>query len=158
MTTKPVNFGLLLTIGLPLFAILASLSAAVVAFTRGDPTLPDEYHWEGMSLDRDFADSRRATELNVRATLQLPAHDGVCRIALRLSGERPEALLLKLVHATRPELDRQVRLTPAASYYEGVCGPVPPGHWHLELAGASGNWSVRQDVFGSLDNTRITAR
>ena len=157
MTTKPINSGLLLTISLPLFAIVASLTTAVVAFTRGDPTLPDEYHWEGLSLDRDFADAQRAADLNVQATLLLSPSDGSCRITLLLRGPSPSALLLNLVHGTQPELDRRVRLTPMGSSYSGHCGAVPSGHWHLELADDAGRWSVRQDVSGSLDSTSIAA-
>src|SRR6185312_4339465 len=98
--TKPINSALILTIALPLFAIGASVGIAVVAFTRGDPTLPDEYHWEGMSLDRDFADSRRAADLNVHATVQTLPATGTCRVTLQLDGALPPDLTLKLVHAT----------------------------------------------------------
>jgi hypothetical protein len=158
MTLKSINSALLVTIGLPLFAILASVGTAVVAFTRGDPTLPDEYHWEGMSLDRDFADARRAADLNVRATLQILPSTGKCRVALQLDASSPSALTLTLVHATQPDLDRQIRLTHTGAVYEGQCGDVPSGHWHLELSDISGGWSVRKDVTGVLGGTYINAR
>jgi len=158
MTRKPINSGLLVTIGLPLFAIFASGSVAVVAFTRGDPTLPDEYHWEGMSLERDFADAHRAYDLNVRATLRIAQSTGTCRVALQLGGELPSVLTLNLVHATHPDLDRQMRLTRTSSAYEGHCGDVPAGHWHLELSDVTGSWSVRKDVIGTVDGTSINAR
>ena len=89
MSRKPINSGLLVTIGLPLFAILASVGVAVVALTRGDPTLPDEYHWEGMSLDRDFADAHRASELKVHATLRMLSPTGMCQVALNLGSATP---------------------------------------------------------------------
>jgi hypothetical protein len=110
MTTKALNSGLLVMVGLPLFAILASVGVAVVAFTRGDPTLPDEYHWEGLSLDRDFADARRAADLNVRATVQVWPGSGICRVTIQLNAASPSGLTLNLVHATHPDLDRQIRL------------------------------------------------
>ena len=158
MFKKSINSGLLVTIGLPVFAILASVGVAVVAFTRGDPTLPDEYHWEGMRLDRDFADARRAAELEVRAALQVVPSTGTCRVVLTLDAASPSALTLNLVHATHPDLDRQVRLRRAGSAYEGHCGGVPSGHWHLELSDVAGSWSVRQDINGVLDGTEIDAR
>jgi len=156
--SKPFNSGLLVTIALPLFAIGASLSAAVVAFTRGDPTLPDEYHWEGMSLDRDFADARRAADLDVRATVRVLSSERACRVTLQLSGARPQALRLSLIHGARPDLDRQVRLDPVGSAYEGACADIPSGQWHLELSDAAGTWSIRQDVSGALDGVSIDAR
>jgi hypothetical protein len=156
MAGKSINGGLLLTIGLPTFAIAFSLGATVVAFTRGDTTLPDQYHWEGMQLDRDFADAQRASELDVRATLQ--AAGGVCRLTLQLHAPLPEALQLSLVHATRPDLDRQVSLSRVGQVYEGKCGPAMAGHWHVELADAGHEWTVRQDWAGSLDGARLSAR
>jgi hypothetical protein len=154
--SKPVNLGLLVTIVLPLFAIGASTSIAVVAFTRGDPTLPDEYHWEGMNLDRDFAAARRAADLDVRAVLQVQT--GICRVRLEITGARPPALGLKLVHGAFPGLDRQVRLDLAGEDYEGPCGEIPAGQWHLELSDVTGSWSVRQDTSGALDGITIAAR
>src|SRR5581483_959311 len=155
--SKPFNSGLFVTIALPLFAIGASMSAAVVAFSRGDPTLPDEYHWEGMSLDRDFADAQRASDLDVRAALHiLPA--GTCRVTLEISGARPRALRLSLVHGSRPDLDRQARLDPVGNAYEGPCGDIPPGQWHLALSDIAATWSIRQDVSGALEGVSMDAR
>jgi hypothetical protein len=158
MTLKGINSGLLVTIGLPLLAIVASGGVAVIAFTRGDPTLPDEYHWEGMSLDRDFADARRAADLDVRATVATFGSGGRCRVTLRLNGASPSEIMLNLVHATHPELDRKIRLPQSGSGYEGYCGVVPSGHWHVELSDIAGNWSVRKDVAGTVDGAIIAAR
>lgn len=157
MSRKPINSGLLVTIGLPLFAIAASVGVAVVAFTRGDPTLPDEYHWEGLSLDKDFTDARHASELNVHATLRMISSTGMCKVALQQGGAAPPALTLNLVHATHPELDRHVRLSRVNSAYEGYCGALPSGHWHLELSDIGASWSVREDVFGALDGSSLSA-
>ncbi len=158
MNRSGINAGLLLTLGLPLFAIFASVGVAVIAFTRGDPTLPDDYHWEGMQLDRDFADSRRAGQMEVQANLRTVLATGGCEVALHLKGSPPAALQLKLVHATRPDLDREVRLLANAAGYSGYCGQIPNGHWHVELGDEAGSWRVRQDVIGAVDHLRIDAR
>jgi hypothetical protein len=134
------------------------VGASVVAFTRGDTTLPDQYHWEGMQLDRDFADAQRASELDVRAMLQLRAAGSACRLILQLDAPLPETLQLNLVHATRRDLDRRVRLSRVGQVYEGQCGPTPDGHWHVELADARREWLVREDVSGSLNGARLSAR
>ena len=154
MTRKPINGGLLLTIWLPIFAITFSVGAAIVAFTRGDATLPAEYHWEGMQLDRDFAGARRAADLDVRASLQL-SH-GVCRLTLQLNAPPPEALQLRLIHATRPELDQHIPMSRVGQVYEGKCASTADGHWHVEIAGDT--WSVRRDWSGSLDGASLSAR
>jgi hypothetical protein len=158
MARKSINGALLLTVGLPVLAIAFSVGASVVAFTRGDTALPEQYHWEGMQLDRDFADAQRASELDVRARLQLRAAGSACRLTLQLDAPLPEALQLNLVHATRRDLDRQVRLSRVGQVYEGQCGPAPDGHWHVELADARREWLVREDVSGSLNGARLSAR
>ena len=155
--SRGINSGLLLTIALPAFAILASVGAAVVAFTRGDVTLPDEYHWEGRQLDNDFAAANRAAALGVRARLRETFATGTCLVTLRLNAAPPPALRLTLIHATRPELDREVTLHRFDDGYEGFCGTVPSGHWHLELTDAAAGWSVRQDFAGTPDGVRIEA-
>ncbi len=158
MSEQRINWGLVLTIGLPLFAIFASVGTTVIAFTRGDSTLPGEYHWEGMQLDHDFADARRAFDLNVRAQLHLVPAAGLCRMSVQLEGPSPRALRLSLIHGTRPDLDGQVELTRTGSAYEGQCGALSSGHWHLELRDDAGSWTVRQDVSGALDGATISAR
>lgn len=158
MKRAGLNAGVLLMVGLPVFAIVASVGVAVVAFTRGDPTLPDDYHWEGMQLDRDFADARRAEQLDVQARLHVVLANGSCDVALRLGGPAPRALELKLIHATRPDLDRAVSLIRGPGGYSGHCGQIPAGHWHIELGDDSGQWRLRQDVTGSVDGAYIDAR
>jgi hypothetical protein len=155
---RPINAALLLTIGLPAFAIVASLWLVAIAFTSADAALPGEYHWEGMQLDRDFASSRVAATLDVQATLFLLDPAGECRLTLHIAGVPPKALELKLVHGSLPELDRDVRLlSDGGSGYEGNCGAVPAGLWHVELIDASGGWSIHQDVSGALDGARLSA-
>jgi hypothetical protein len=152
-----INGGLVLIIGLPLLAIAASVGTATVAFLRGDPTLPDEYHWEGMKLDRDFSDSQRAFDLNVQAVLHISPAMGTCRVTLRMDAAPPPVIDLTFIHGTRPDLDRHVQLTQRGGGYEAPCGPMPEGHWHVELRDAAGTWSVREDVVGTLENANITA-
>jgi len=158
VASKSINAGLFVTLALPAFAIVASLDVTYIAFRQGDATLPDEYHWEGVQLDRDFAGSRRAADLDVRALLQLTPGTQTCTVKLQLNGTVPRALVLKFVHSTRPDLDRRIRLAPSTDGYVGHCGVVPEGHWHLELADEAGSWAVREDVFGALDGSKISAR
>jgi hypothetical protein len=151
-----ISAALLLTIGLPLLAIAGSTAAAVIAFTSGDVALPGEYHWEGAQLDHDFEKSRRAASLGVQGQLWLL--DGTCRLKLQMTGGAPAALELRLVHGARADLDRTVHLARQADGgYEGHCGTVPAGLWHVQLLDAGDGWSVQQDISGSLDGARLAA-
>lgn len=159
-TCKPIrrgpNAAVILIIALPAFAVLASVGTAVIAMTRGDPPLPDQYHWEGDKLDHDFADAHRAAALGFEATLDLRPLEGPCRLSLQLAAALPSDVLLDIVHASRPDLDRQMRFIRSGSSeeYTAPCTELPAGRWHLELKSAAGDWSYRQDWTGI--DSRVT--
>jgi len=154
-----VNAVALLVVGLPLFAIFASVGTAVIAVTRGDPPLPDQYHWEGDTLDHDFASSRRATELGLQARLELQPVDGVCHLSLHLKAALPTAVDVNLVHGSRAGLDRQIRFlqTASPSSYLAPCPAMPTGQWHIELKDPKGAWSFRQEWSGKTPFVTMSA-
>jgi hypothetical protein len=155
-----INLTVVLTIALPVFAVIASVGTAVVAFSRGDPPLPDQYHWEGDRLDHDFAQSRRAAQLHVDASLDLQAGDGVCHLTLRLDGAGlPPSVDLALIHVTNPALDRNIRFvrTSDASSYSAPCTPLPPSRWHIELSDAARSWSFRTATTGESRTIVLSA-
>src|SRR3569832_228035 len=105
------NAAVLLAIALPAFAVLASIGTAWVAATKGDPPLPGQYHWEGDRLDHDFADAHRATAHRLEATHDLQPSRGLCHLSLQQTTTKPNEVLLKNIHVSRPELDHQMRFT-----------------------------------------------
>ncbi len=142
------NPALCLTIGLPLFAVVASVGTAIVAVSRGDAPLPDQYHWEGDKLDHDFAQSQRAEELHLSATIELQPTSvaGVCHMTLALDGgSLPPVIDLALIHAARATLDRSIRFSRVAntSSYSAPCTALTDGKWHVELSDAQRSWSFR---------------
>jgi hypothetical protein len=117
--------------------------------------LPEQYHWEGFQLDRDFSRAARAAELKVRASITGLDRSGPCELRLRMEGVAPEELLLMLAHGTRAELDRRIsfRRIPAAPgwsdgsvLYRGVCTGLPEGHWRVELADSVNAWAIRKSI------------
>jgi len=158
MSRSRFNPTVALIIGLPSFAVLASVGTAVIAVTRGDPVLPGEYHWEGQTLDRDFALSQRAVELKVRAVLHLQPAQGECHASLRLNGPMPAAIEVRLTHVSQPMLDRRVQLRRIAetSDFSAPCTPSPSGQWHVELSDAGRSWSFREEAAGALATVNIS--
>ncbi len=162
-TAKAVHRGpngaVILIIALPALAILASVGTAVIAMTRGDPPLPGQYHWEGLRLDHDFAEAHRAAALGLEAALDLTPAQGSCHLSLRLDSALPAAVLLDAVHASRPELDRQMRFIRNAgtNNYTAACAALPPGAWHLELKSTAGDWSYRQDWSGTGGRVQLSS-
>lgn len=159
MQPRRINLTLVLTLLLPLFAIVASVGTAIVAVTSGDPPLPDEYHWEGDKLDHDFAESRRAADLKVNASLNLQPQAGACHLSLRIDGTPPAALDVALIHVSQPALDRHIRFTQTAvpSLYSAPCSRLPSTGWHVELSDIAGSWRFRTDIAGNLDNIALVA-
>jgi hypothetical protein len=150
---------LLLVIGLPLLAVLGSFASLAVTLRHPDGELPEQYHWEGFQLDRDFSRSEHAAALNVCATLRNIAVAGPCEIDLWTSGPPPERLALTLAHATRAALDQHVEFHHVGrNTYAGDCAAIPDGHWRIELSDAAGTWSVRESVRGVLQPIQLDAR
>jgi hypothetical protein len=153
---------LVLALGIPLLAVIASFLTLFLAIAKPDGELPEQYHWEGFKLDRDFEQSKRAAALNVRATVTR-TQAGICRLELSVKDTPPAALTLVLTHATQPGHDRTLNLTRASLKHEGAsyeapCVPVPNAHWRVSLSDDQGAWSLRQYTVGALNNWTLTAR
>jgi hypothetical protein len=159
MPATRINPLVLLIIGLPLTAVLASVGTAVLAFSRGDPPLPDQYHWEGDKLDHDFAQSNRAVQLNLNATLDLQPRKGICHLTLRLDGIPPAAVDVALIHVSNPALDRHVRFlrTGVEALYSATCTPLPAARWHVELSDLGNSWSFRGAAAGELKTITLSS-
>jgi hypothetical protein len=155
-----------LTWGLPAIAVIASVLTLAIALRGSDGQLPEQYHWEGLQLDRDFSRAARAAELKVQASFTGLDRSGPCEMRLRLDGVAPDVLVLTLAHGTRAELDRRVTFNrvPAqpgwsdgSVLYRGVCSHVPEGHWRVELVDAVNGWAIRKSVRTSLGALTLNA-
>lgn len=156
MIKNPV---LMLAIALPLTAVLGSFASLAMTMVHADTELPEQYHWEGFQLDRDFSRSERAAHLGVQATLRSVAASGRCEIDLAIAGTPPERLHLMLAHATRARLDQRIdfhRVT--AQTYAGQCKTIPDGHWRIELTDGAQTWSVRASTRAISLPVRIDAK
>jgi hypothetical protein len=151
---------------LPAAAVLACVLTIVITLGNPDSPLPEQYHWEGFQLDRDFSRAAKAAELRVHATMTALDAAGECEIRLSMDGPHPSQLELMLAHATKPDLDRRVTFTrvptqpgwnDAASLYRGRCSALREGHWRMELVDSVNGWAMRQSVRGSLANVTLDA-
>src|SRR5689334_11574086 len=92
---------LILAWGLPAVAVAASFASLFLTLRAPEGELPEQYHWEGFQLDRDFSLAARATALDVRARLSGFSSGGQCELTLVTSGVAPQALTLLIAHATK---------------------------------------------------------
>jgi hypothetical protein len=154
----------LLAWGLPAVAVVASVLSLLLTLRSPDGQLPEQYHWEGFQLDRDFSQAAHAARLGVHASISGFGESGRCAVQLRMKGTPPEGLVLHVAHATKASLDQHVTLKRVdvdsrapVTAYSGVCQAVAEGHWRLELVDAVNGWAVRQSVRGSLSSVTLDA-
>lgn len=152
--------------GLPVAAVVASVATLIVTLRNPDGQLPEQYHWEGFQLDRDFSRAAKAAELHVSATLGGFDTFGHCTLRLRMTGPAPTELTLLVAHATKPELDQRVifhRLPRETGWnndatdYTGECRAAHEGHWRLELIDNVNGWAVRRSVRGAPSGATLDA-
>jgi len=151
---------LMLAWGLPAVAVVASVLSLAAALRTPESELPEQYHWEGFQLDRDFSQAARATELKVHATLSGFNASRRCELTLRTTGAAPDSLELLVAHATRPALDQRVTFTRVGVSpvrYTGSCEPGPDAHWRVELVDKANGWAVRQTIRGPLGGAALDA-
>jgi hypothetical protein len=150
---------LMLAWGLPGVAVVASVLSLLLTLRSPESELPEQYHWEGFQLDRDFSQAARATQLRVHATLSGFGASDRCELELQMAGPAPPSLELLVAHSTQPRLDQRVKFTRAGdgARYEGSCKPAPDSHWRLELVDAKGGWALRQTLRGPLDGAALDA-
>jgi uncharacterized protein len=160
---NPVFF---LTWGLPAVAVIASVLTLVIALRGPDGQLPEQYHWEGFQLDRDFSRAARAAELKVRATVTGLDRSGPCELRLQMEGVAPDVLLLMLAHGTRADLDRRITFkrvptepgwSDGSVLFRGACTDLNEGHWRVELVDSVNSWAIRKSVRSSLGTLSLNA-
>jgi hypothetical protein len=141
---------------LPGSAVVAGLTTLAVALSDGDRALPEEYHWEGDRLDRDFARARSAAALGVEVFLEV--RGGQCRATLSGAAGDVQALNVLLTHGSDASLDRRVRLSRvAAGDYRAPCAPLAAGKWRVAIDADAASWALRGVVDTSNNSAVLNA-
>ena len=139
-------------IGIPFSAVVMGIVMLTLAIQSWSGLVVDDYYRKGKQINRVLARDRFAYELGLAAGFEL--RDGQ-HIEIRfdqsvsvIPGDRID---LKLVHATRPGLDRALYFeNRGLRLLEGKL-PIPgPGRWNLFLQ--TGNWRLT----GSLQHPQMT--
>jgi hypothetical protein len=119
----------------PAGVIAAGVLTTWIAFTHEDGLVADDYYKQGLAINRVLARDAAALAGNVSAEVRFRAEG----VSVRLAGDRPQALVLSLVHPTRSGLDRTARLRPAGdALYDGPIEIPEGGRWHVMLGDAEG--------------------
>jgi hypothetical protein len=130
---------------MPALALVGGLITWWIAAATSDPLVVDDYYREGRAINRTLARDATAQQLGLGATLSAGA-DGSVVVELRAQAafEAPAQLSLRLVHATRDELDRAFTLVAIGQGRYVAAGQRLPasGRWHLILEGPERQWRL----------------
>jgi hypothetical protein len=142
---------------LPGSAVFAGFTTLALALGSGDRALPEEYHWEGDRLDRDFARARSAAALGVEVSLEV--RGGQCHATLNRAADAAAALNVLLTHGSNASLDRRLRLARvAAGDYRAPCAPLEAGKWRVAIDADGAPWAVHGVLDTGQESVALSAR
>lgn len=127
----------------PLTAVIAGIATVFIAAHDPDGLVADDYYKQGLAINDELGRDRRAAELGLSALARLETGD---RLMLTIDGStqaRTDDIALRMVHPTRPNLDRTLSLTrEGGGRWSATLDNIAPGHWHLLLDSAAGEWRL----------------
>jgi len=123
-----------LVIAIPASAVVMGVVMITLAIQSSSGMVVDDYYRKGKQINRVLARDRLAYELGLAAGLRL---DGSGGLEIRfdpevkvIPGERIE---LRLVHATRPGLDRDLVFDNNRLYLQAKLKLIGRGRWNIYL-------------------------
>lgn len=157
----------------PAAALVGGIFTFWLAVTTNDAMVVDDYYREGRAINQQLARDRQAAALGLRATLSgggMPAaarpddaataagHPGgagatiVARLAATGDVAWPETLALRIVHATRAELDLGIVLHHAGGGVYRAAGVLPGGgRWLVQIEDPQRTWRLVEQAVTRFD-------
>jgi len=124
-----------LLIGIPLSAVIMGVVMLTLAIQSWSGLVVDDYYRKGKQINRVLARDKLAYELGLAASFRTLESGRIeIRFAPDVSVIPGERIQLKLVHATRPGLDRDLYFDNRQLHLLEAELPIPgPGRWNLFL-------------------------
>ncbi len=123
----------------PASAVAVGAVTIWLAFASADGLVADDYYKRGLAINAVLEKERAALAGGVSASVERDA--GWIRV--RLEGAAPQALFVRLVHATRAGHDQRLRLAwVSRGVYETELPPLPAGRWRLVIEDPRGEWRI----------------
>jgi len=137
----------------PAAALVGGIFTFWLAATTADSMVVDDYYREGRAINQQLARDRQASALGLQATLSAP--DGAT-IALAIEAARatdwPAQLTLRVIHATRAELDVAYLLRHVGGGAYRADGALPAGgHWLVQLEDPARSWRLVEPTVTRFD-------
>lgn len=127
----------------PAIVVVAGLATAWLAVVHEDALVADDYYKQGLAINRTLAKEDTATRLGVVADLQFSNDGSAIRTILTGADPASQQLTLRLVHATRVDLDQTIHLDrKEGGWYEARLNPIEAGRWTLLLEDVANGWRL----------------
>jgi hypothetical protein len=130
---------------MPALALVGGGITYWLAATTNNALVVDDYYREGKAINQQLARDRAAVALGLSGELVRGANDAPeLRLTATHPAALPPALVLRLVHATRAELDRTIPMTAAGDgRYVAPDARLPAeGRWNVHLEDPGRAWRL----------------
>jgi hypothetical protein len=138
------------------FTVVASFGLLWIARNGADSALPEEFHWEGSRLDRDFDWARNAAQRRVQLFISFDS-PGMCTARLEMAAPQPDTIVVSLVNTVDAALDQRFVLERQGEVYRAACARPARGRWHVTASAAEQQWRIRTVVESPAAEWRIAA-
>ena len=128
----------------PAIVIVAGVITTVIAVSRPDAVVVDDYYKRGKAINQDLRRDRAATSLRLSVDATYDAGKGVLSGRMRSWG-RPFAapIRIHLAHATQPEKDLVRAVKPDADGRFAVAvGHLDRARWEVVVEGGEREWRL----------------
>ncbi len=130
---------------MPALAVVGGAITFWLAATTNNSMVVDDYYREGKAINRQLERDRAAAELGLVGELRRQA-DGTALLRLSTKGGAalPPFVTIRLVHATRSELDRVLNLaaTGAGRYASPEARLPHEGRWNVLIEDPERRWRL----------------
>lgn len=128
---------------MPALAVVGGFITLWFAMSTNNAMVVDDYYKDGKAINLELGRDRVAEQRGLQATLRR-ADPGVTMQLTALNGSLPPFVTLRVVHATRAELDLTITLSATDSGVYRAQAPELPasGRWNLLLEDPDRNWRL----------------
>ena len=143
---------------MPALAVVGGFITLWLALTSNNAMVVDDYYREGKAINLELARDRAAAARGLGATLAMVDGRLTVRVAAR-EGALPASVNLRVVHATRAELDRAYTLPQAgAGLYTHPDAQLPgPARWQVTIEDPARTWRLTASAQGFSEPLHLRA-
>ncbi len=146
-----------LVIMIPFSAVVMGGVLLTLAVSSDDGLVTDDYYKKGLQINRSLERDALAASYEIAGEIMLGAPGEMVEVSLAGNAQfqAPEIVHLRLFHATRSGLDRDLKLRRVAAGRYVASGPrLEPGAWHVQLD--ADGWRLKARLSASDVPQRVT--